>query len=85
MKLIKFPVGTNGWNPKELKHVLIKNIHPLSSKTMVGKTGFEFRMFIGEISDEDATYLKMSGSKIRFAEMYDIPKRYQKWSIKVTP
>lgn len=75
MKRIKFPVGTNGWNPKELKHVLIKNIQPLSSRDMVGKNGFVFRMFIGEISDEDATYLKVSGSKIRFAQEYDIPKK----------
>lgn len=78
MKLIKFPVGTNGWNPKELKNILIKNIIPVSSKTMVGKNGFQFRMFIGEISDEDATYLKVSSSKIRFAMDYDIPKKYQK-------
>lgn len=65
MKILTFPEGHNGWRPKPLQNIEIKKIGVVN-RNSINESGFVFNTYKGIISDEDATYLKLTGKfKIR--------------------
>lgn len=69
MKTIRYPLGIkNGWLPRELQNVRFSDARKVYNKAMVGNRGFEYYLMEAQIPDEDAAYLKIVGSKVRFVE-----------------
>jgi hypothetical protein len=57
MKHIEYIEFNSGWRPPTHRGVQIRPIRKLYES--VSKNGNPYNVFLGEISDEDATYLKV--------------------------
>lgn len=63
MMHIEYIEFASGWRPPTYRHLAIKTIRKLREK--VSENGNPYTIYLGEISDEDATYLKVTDPHVK--------------------